>query len=253
MDDREDWTGKREPMLNVPFVLLALIGAMAGIHFGRTYLFNPETDSNFLILFSFIPARFQALAEGVNLPGGEAAAVWSFVTYAFLHADFIHLGVNCLWMLAFGTTLARRFGTARFLAFSGICAVAGAVAHLIAFYGQIVPVIGASAAVSGHMAGTCRFAFSPHGHGMGMRFGRKDVTHDLPALSLVETLTDRRILFFIALWFAINTLAGVGALSMPGEEGLAIAWQAHVGGFLAGLLLFSLFDPVKSPRDEPVE
>ena len=57
-------------------------------------------------------------------------------------------------------------------------------------------------------------------------------------------LRDPRILAFLAVWFGVNFIFGVGAVSMPGTEG-TVAWQAHVGGFLAGLLGFSLFDPVR--------
>jgi membrane associated rhomboid family serine protease len=67
-------------------------------------------------------------------------------------------------------------------------------------------------------------------------------------------LRDPRILAYQAVWFGVNLLFGLGAVSMPGLDGGAIAWEAHVGGFLAGLLAFSLFDPVRPPppaQDRP--
>ena len=57
-------------------------------------------------------------------------------------------------------------------------------------------------------------------------------------------LRDPRILAFLAVWFGVNFIFGMGAVAMPGTEG-TVAWQAHIGGFLAGLLGFSLFDPVR--------
>jgi membrane associated rhomboid family serine protease len=71
-------------------------------------------------------------------------------------------------------------------------------------------------------------------------------------LPLSETLRDPRILGFIAVWFGINLLFGMGSISITGESE-TVAWQAHVGGFIGGLLLFGLFDPVTASkyRDEP--
>jgi membrane associated rhomboid family serine protease len=56
-------------------------------------------------------------------------------------------------------------------------------------------------------------------------------------------LRDERVLGFLAIWFGVNIIFGIGAISV-GTEGASVAWQAHIGGFFAGLLLFSLFDPV---------
>ena len=68
-----------------------------------------------------------------------------------------------------------------------------------------------------------------------------------PAQSLRFVFTDRRALIFIGAWFATNLLFGLGSISL-GLESEPIAWQAHIGGFLAGLLLFGLFDPPLRPE-----
>ena len=70
----------------------------------------------------------------------------------------------------------------------------------------------------------------------------------MPAASLAEVFSDSRILFFLAIWFSSNLLFGIGVPSLPGTE-QSVAWQAHIGGFLAGLFLFSWFDPVP-PRSK---
>jgi membrane associated rhomboid family serine protease len=103
-------------------------------------------------------------------------------------------------------------------------------------------VIGASASVSGTMAAAMRFAFV---RGSFLSFGRSDAdaAAKVPALSLSQALRNRRVLSFLAVWFAVNIVFGVWSLSI-GTEGVSVAWQAHIGGFLAGLLLFALFDPV---------
>jgi membrane associated rhomboid family serine protease len=90
---------------------------------------------------------------------GAAAKVWTFVTYSLLHANLTHLGFNVLWLLPFGSALARRFGALRFSLFMAVTAVAGALAHLVTHEHAVAPMIGASASVSGTMAAAIRFAF----------------------------------------------------------------------------------------------
>ncbi|ODN69798.1 rhomboid family intramembrane serine protease [Methylobrevis pamukkalensis] len=242
MTDDLETTARREKAFNVPTVVLGLIAVLGAIHAFRVLLLNPAEDTDILLLFSFIPARFDALSAGVDVPGGSAAAVWTFLTYAFLHADILHLFVNCAWMLAFGSAVAWRFGAARFLLFSAVAAIAGALAHLVGHAGEMLPVIGASAAVSAHMAAACRFAI---GKGrrplLGARGGAE--IWQRPALRLSQMMADRQIVLFVGIWFAFNLVIGVGSLVLPGQSGTIIAWEAHVGGFLVGLLAFPLFDP----------
>ena len=66
----------------------------------------------------------------------------------------------------------------------------------------------------------------------------------VPAASLLATLRDPRFLIFVGVWFGLNALFGLGSVPIGGEQGQEIAWQAHIGGFVAGFFLFSAFDPV---------
>ena len=109
--------------------------------------------------------------------------------------------------------------------------------------------VGASAAVSGAMAAACRFIFQPGAPlGDGFGFGAGD-GHDYtqPATPIARVLTDRRAMPFILLWFAVNFLFGIGAQPL-GISDNPVAWEAHIGGFVAGLLLFGLFDPKRGAR-----
>lgn len=238
---------RREPILNVPGVLAGTLLVLLVVHVVRLFM-SEAAEVEFLLLFAFIPARYDAnIVANAVWPGGLGADIWTFVTYALIHADWMHLGFNAIWFLAFGTPVARRFGPSRFLAFCAVTAAAGALAHLVTHFGQLVPMVGASGTISGMMSGAMRFAF-----GGPLRFGGSDEAYRLPALSLSEALRDTRILAFIAVWFGLNLLFGLGSLPITGSE-QTVAWQAHVGGFIAGLLLFSLFDPVKTPtyRNDP--
>jgi len=228
-------------MLNVPPVVTALLAAFVIVHAVRVIL-TPEADFDFLLLFSFIPARYDPVWLSQDVPGGLGAQIWTFVTYALIHADILHLGVNAVWFLAFGSAVARRFGAARFLVFFAVTAAAGAAAHLVTHFGESVRMVGASAAISGCMAAAMRFAFQ-RGGPLGPWRPHDAQAYHVPAAPLHVALTDGRVVAFLLVWFGLNILLGIGLLPLAGED-QEVAWQAHIGGFLAGLILFRWFDPV---------
>lgn len=242
---------KREPLFNVPTVVIAVLALLALVHAVRTLVLSDAHDQELLLAFAFIPERYDAsVVPGGALPGGFGAEIWTFVTYSLLHASWTHLGVNALWLLPFGSAVARRFGAVRFLTFFAVTAAAGAALHLATHAGEPNPVIGASASVSGLMAAAMRFSFQ-RGGPIGLIRGDDEQAYRVPAISLTGMLSDARVLIFLAVWFGINILFGVGSLPLTGGDE-PVAWQAHIGGFLAGMLLFSLFDPKpeESPPDE---
>lgn len=232
----------REPLFNIPSIVVALLGVLALIHGVREWFLTQDQDIWVLLEFAFIPARYDASPVlGGAFPGGYGAEVWTFGTYALLHGSWMHLGVNALWLLAFGSAVARRFGTSRFLVFFTVTAAAGAGMHLLTNAGSQAPMVGASASISGAMAAAMRFAFQ-RGGPLGLWGGREDDAYRVPALSLIGVFSDARVLLFLAVWFGINLLFGLGSFPVAGGD-QSVAWQAHIGGFLAGLLLFSWFDP----------
>ena len=234
----------REPLFNIPPVISFLIALFIVVHVCRMWLLTPEQDQYFIDLFAFVPARYgNAWLTSQIMPGGWGAEFWTFVTYSLIHASWIHLWVNVVWFLPFGSATARRFGPFRFLAFYAVTAAAGAMAHLLTHGADNSVVVGASAAISGTMAGAMRFAFQRGGPLSPWRDYGADPYH-VPAIPLVYVFSDPRVLIFIVVWFGINFLFGLGSLPISGiGPGETVAWQAHIGGFLAGLLLFSWFDP----------
>lgn len=232
----------RERILNVPAVIVVLVVVFGVIHAVFSLVLDERQTNDALLLFAFIPARYDPnLSLGEPWPGGVAADVWTFVTYALLHGDLNHLLFNSVWLLAFGSPVARRFGTVRFVLFFAATAAGGAFAHLLTHLGQFLPVIGASAAISGAMAAAMRFAFQ-RGGPLAIWRGEPG-GYDVPAQPLSQCLRDPRVLAFLLVWFGVNALMGLGAFAMPGLEH-AVAWQTHIGGFVVGLLAFALFDPV---------
>ena len=240
---------KREPALNIPPVVVAVLAVLVLVHALRVFILTPDQNNDVLWVFAFDPVRYATgILPAEALPGGRGAQVWTFATYALLHASWLHLGVNAIWFLPFGSAMARRFGALRFLLFFVVTAAAGAFAHLLAYAGQNAPVIGASAAISGTMAGAMRFAFQRGGPLSFWRTGG-DADFRVPAASLAETLRHPAVLVFLVVWMGINLLFGLISLPISGiGSGEVVAWQAHIGGFLAGLLLFSWFDPVADFR-----
>jgi membrane associated rhomboid family serine protease len=231
-----------EPIFNVPAVVLWIIVVLVLIQAGREWLLTDDENLGFLLCFAFIPARYDTSLLGTeSFPGGVGAQIWSFFTYALLHADFVHVGVNSIWFLPFGSAMARRFGTWRFLSFCAITAIAGAALHLLTRPRELFPMIGASAAVSGLMAASTRFVFQTGGPLDTFR-AHHEAAFRVPAAPLLVALRDSRIMIFLVAWFGLNLLFGI-VPSFPGIE-QSVAWQAHIGGFLAGLILFALFDPV---------
>ncbi|MBV8567687.1 MAG: rhomboid family intramembrane serine protease, partial [Methylobacteriaceae bacterium] len=117
-------------------------------------------------------------------------------------------------------------------------------AHAIAHPQAFEPIIGASAAVAGTVAAAVRFVFQP-GESLGLRRDEGELLGaraPIPPLPLTKLFRDRQVVGFLGVWFILNFFVGILAVPLGVTE-QAIAWEAHIGGFLAGLLLFSAFDP----------
>lgn len=222
------------PLINAPRVVIWLALAFLAVHL--VVQFSSDRLANQLIMaLAFIPVRF---AEGGNvLPGGDIARVTSFVSYGFLHGDWMHLAVNSFWMLAFGSVAARRLGAWRFLTFSALAAAVAALFSLLVNWQQDMVLVGASGAIAGQMAVTVRLIFANGGT------LRTAMQHDMsmsPPEPLWRLFTNRSAVVFLAVWIGVDILfAGSGILS-----GNRIAWEAHLGGLVTGLLAFSWFDPL---------
>jgi membrane associated rhomboid family serine protease len=246
-----DQPPRRERVFNIPLVVVALVAAIGIVHAVLVLALSARQTTEFLLLFAFIPARYDpSVLIGMPWPGGLGADVWTFASYAMIHGDLNHLIFNAVWLLAFGSPVARRFGSGRFLMLFAAAAAGGAAVHLATHFGELLPMIGASAAISGAMAAAMRFAFQ-RGGPLGLWGGHAE-SYRVPAASLRESFRDPRVLAFLLAWFGINALLGLSAFALPGTES-AVAWQAHIGGFAVGLFGFSLFDPVASAPAQPAE
>lgn len=225
----------REPIFNVPGGVLATLAILIAVHIALSLL-PPERFEWWVLALAFIPARYSGFAS--QLPGGDTAAVTSFVTHMAVHADLVHLGFNAAWLLAFGSVLCARIGNFRFFLFSISGGIAGALLFLAFNPGLAAPVIGASGAISAMMGGVMRFLFNAIDRGEGYLLRANP--RAIPSMSLVQTLKDRRVLLASLVFLGVNLLAmfGFGKFGATG----AIAWEAHIGGYVFGLCAFSAFD-----------
>ncbi len=233
----------RVPIFNIPASVVAVALALGVLHVVRVVL-PPDQSQAMLLALAFIPARYAAFMP--QLPGGEWSGVTSFITYMFVHGDATHLMINMAWMLAFGSAVAKRVGNLRFLLFSALCGIAGALVHLGLHFGELVPVVGASAAISGQMAGALRFIFGAR----GTLLSSSRNIQSLPLASIRDTLTDGKFLLFLCIWMAINLLFGLGVVQFN-DSGGGIAWEAHIGGFLCGFLAIGVFDRASRREKRP--
>ncbi len=225
----------REPILNIPAVLLAFIVLMIAVFLIQYLFLSAAAEDRLYALFSFQAARY-------TVPLADQDSGWWLgpVTYSFLHGSTTHLVFNTLWMAVFATPVARRIGAARFILLWITSAVASA--FFFAFATGFAPsyLIGASGVVSATSGAVCRFAISRSGFAPGR------LVHTAPRLSVFGALRRRSVLAFVAFWLVSNVLLGLG-MTM-GDGGAPVAWQAHIGGFLFGYLAFAFFDPAR-PRD----
>ena len=234
----------RQPIFNVPGGVTIAIALMALVHVGLAML--PEEQSLIAkLILSFRPTRFTG---EIGLPFHEppGGIVWSLITHQFVHGDVTHLIMNSAWLLAFGGALAKRIGNWRFALLGLASGIAGALTFLAFRYNDPLPMVGASGAVSGLMGAAFRFFFNDENYG-GSGSLRVD-PGSVPRMSLRETFTNRNVLFVIAIWVVLNFITAAAAHLIT--SGAGIAWEAHLGGFLFGILAFGLFDPPRRPEPD---
>ena len=151
----------------------------------------------------------------------------SFVTSMFLHGGWLHLIGNMWFLWVFGSHIEDAMGSGRFLIFYLISGVASAAVQFMISIGSPIPTVGASGAIAGVMGAF--LILYPRVRVVTLIFIVIFVTtYEIPAA------------FMLLYWFVLQLLSGLGSLASVGQA-QSIAWFAHVGGFLAGILLVKLF------------
>jgi membrane associated rhomboid family serine protease len=218
---------RQEPVFNIPGVVLAFIAICGAAYFVSDYVLDDRQRDWLLLHAAFIPILYSGQVQIDFLP------VAGPVTYSLLHGSIAHLAVNMIWLAAFGSPLASRIGTMRFVLFWIVTSIAAAGLHYVLYMSSPAPLIGASGAISGMMGAAARFGFRIDRSSGRPAFGG-------PVLPISTVLRMRGTVAFLAVWLAINLVTGLYGF-VPGEES-RIAWEAHIGGFVVGFFFVSAFD-----------
>ena len=169
----------------------------------------------FVMQWAFVPRRFMAS------PFPDVPTLFSSM---FMHAGWVHLGGNMLYLWIFGDNVEDRFGHIKFLIFYLLCGLAATAAQLFFSLESSVPNLGASGAIAG-VLGAYILMF-PKGRVRVLQYSR---VMEVPAL------------IAIGLWFALQLFSGIGSVADTTQTGGGVAYMAHIGGFVAGLMLGFLF------------
>ncbi|MDO8283255.1 MAG: rhomboid family intramembrane serine protease [Thermodesulfovibrionia bacterium] len=217
------------PTSTFPFVTIMLIVANIYIFFYTiTHMSNPEEYKNIVYSYGAIPSYL--LSFDKLQPIHPSLTVF---TSMFMHGGFLHLGSNMLYLWIFGNNIEDTLGHFWFLIFYLMCGIAAAYAHAFTAPSSLMPMIGASGAVSGVLGAYI------------LMFPRAKV-YTLIFLGFFIQVIRLPAYFVIGFWIVIQLLNGLVSKGVAGEGG--VAWFAHIGGFLAGLALIMLLPKVNRSK-----
>ncbi len=197
-------SNQSEPFINLPTVTKILVGVIIALHIITAVLLDPPAQYWVMEHFGFIAAYYTG-----DFPGWPAFA--GPITYMFIHGSWLHIGMNSVMLVAFGSGVEKWMGGKRMFTLFFLCGLAAALIQFILSPFSTNPMVGASGGISGLFAAVL-LMFQMQGR---MGTGKHGI---LP---------------FIALWIGISVIFGL----LGGPDGSTIAWAAHIGGFVAGLLL----------------
>jgi membrane associated rhomboid family serine protease len=234
------------PVINVPTAVLVSAIALIAIHV-LLYVMGEGVQMWSIAEFAFSPVRTSA---AYNFPNDYGQSVWTTLTYSLLHGNATHLIFNVLWLIVFGTPVGRRMPATHFFVIAAAGSVGGALATLLTQWNTFVIVIGASAAVSALMAAAVPIMFGPGS--MMSRTATVERARSAPVMPFRNLLQDRSAMAYMLVFLLLTLFTGaaqrIGGAALIQES--AIAWEAHLGGFAAGLLAFYALDkgPVHASR-----
>lgn len=213
------------PSKSVPVVNYCLIGV--NIVFYLMQMTQGEELNRFIYFYGLVPARYfvPQLSEYFSL--GQQGL--SFLTFMFLHGGFMHLLGNMWSLYIFGDNIEDRLGPFRYLVFYLLCGLASGLSHLFLNTHSNVPVIGASGAIAGVM-----------GAYLILYPGSKILT--LIPIIFIPWFIEIPAFIFLGMWFLLQFINAAGSTGQAG----GIAWWAHIGGFIFGILFLKLFDALPS-------
>ncbi len=225
----KDLTARR----SFPIVTLLLILANVVVFLYQSSL-TPRAADVFIMTYAAVPAKIQLALAGRHYT--MAQALVPLFTCMFLHGGWLHILGNMWFLWIFGANVEDRMGPIPYLLFYLICGVGSSIAQTLFSWGSRIPALGASGAISGVLGAYILF------------FPSSEIL-TLVTLFIIWFRARIPALVFIGLWFLVQFLSGIGSLGAAGTKaGGGVAWWAHVGGFVLGMLLAKVFSPTtRSP------
>ena len=212
----------------IAFVTIGLIVVNALAWFLELSQPSGAALQSFIEAWGVVPREYSA---GQDLPPNIPYPFWTtLVTSMFLHGGWGHLGGNMLFLWIFGDNIEHRVGHLRFLLFYLVCGLAAGIAHILFNSGSAIPTVGASGAISGVLGGY--LLLFPRNRVYVLTWGGVAA---VPAMLM------------LGLWILMQFINGFGAVAETPETG-GVAYLAHIGGFVAGMVLAPLFSPRQSVR-----
>jgi len=215
------------PARNYPVVNNTLIG-ISVVTFLIQLVQGPGLD-RFIYIYGLVPARYSVPQISAYFSTGQQA--FAFISFMFLHGGFWHLLGNMWFLYIFGDNVEDRLGHLRYLLFYLTCGVASGVSHLVLNLNSNVPTIGASGAIAGVMG--AYFILHP----------RARILTLIPIL-FIPYFLEIPAFFFLGFWFILQFLSAAGSQGQAG----GVAWWAHIGGFVFGMIFLKIFEALPSVR-----
>jgi len=188
---------------------------------------------NAIMAIGFIPAKFWMI-------GNWVLDVQKIVVSMFLHGSLLHIGANMLYLWIFGDNIEDRLGHVRYTIFYFVCGFAAAFAHAFANPSSMLPAIGASGAIAGVLGAYL------------ILFPKARVTTLIPIFFFI-TIREIPAVVLLGFWFVLQLFSGVGSLGVHDAQDLGgVAYFAHIGGFVSGMILVVLMGGTRRRRPQPV-
>jgi membrane associated rhomboid family serine protease len=203
-----------------PVVTWILIGVNTWV-FLYEVLLGPQLEA-FVQTWGFVPARYFLLAE--LEPENWIARYLPLLTSMFLHGGWAHLIGNMIYLYIFGDNVEDRLGRLRFLAFYLLSGIGAGLVHAYLHPASVVPTVGASGAISGVLGGY--LLLFPHARVLTL----------VPIVFIFVQVVELPAVLYLGFWFVMQLISGTVTFALAGEAG-GVAWWAHVGGFVAGMVL----------------
>ena len=221
------------PTKSIPWVTIFLIVANVLIFLYELSLESSGQLQQFFQTAALIP--YEITHASKTMAGIPNIGVLTFFTSMFIHGGWLHVIGNMWYLWIFGNNIEEALGSAKYVLFYLVCGLGGGIGHILAQPNSQIPTVGASGAIAGVLAGYL------------ILFPTARIVTIIPLFVFIQVVRVPAIVV-IGVWFVIQLLSGAGSLTSEAAAGTA--WFAHVGGFIAGILLILVLPKRKRAQTE---